>query len=314
MAADVGGGLALQRCLHTAGAHRELAGTGDAGVGFGDPGGGAEHRDFGGQHRIHRDQGARPGGCGGVGPAACAFADLFGQVLDQLLAAGQIGAPLRIVGQRLRERRAASAAPRCRRNACRRGRCGDRAPRRGPRRRRRCPWPAPRSAARAGRPHAGPGRTGCGAALARPHAGSTAGSPRRQWHRDDHGHRRRDGSRRRHRARRSTYRPPPADAWPDRRPGGRRWSPRPARRRGPRSWSARRPRCRGGWPWGTAAGAGRPRRWTGRGGFRRCRGSARRRGAGGSACPSRRCGRCPWCRGRRRSNPVRSRWWPHSPA
>ena len=33
---------------------------------------------------------------------ACAFADVLGQALDQLFAAGQIGAPLRIVGQCLR--------------------------------------------------------------------------------------------------------------------------------------------------------------------------------------------------------------------
>jgi hypothetical protein len=52
---NAGGGVALQQGLHGAGAHRVLACAGEAGVSLFDTGGGAEHRDLGGQSRIDRD-------------------------------------------------------------------------------------------------------------------------------------------------------------------------------------------------------------------------------------------------------------------
>ena len=114
-----------------------------------------------------------------------------------------------------------------------------------------------------------PGRRGCGAAPARLRACSALGSPHRRWRRVGPGPRRRGGSRPRRPARRSTCRLRPPVARRGRRLGGLRWWPRLGRRRGPACGSGRRRRCRGGWPWATAAGAGRPRRSTGRGGFRR---------------------------------------------
>ena len=78
-----------------------LFGAGDAGVGDIDVVGGAEHRDLGHQLGLLSQQGARPGRDGAGLPLARGGADLVGQIADELGARVQVGAPLRVCGQRV---------------------------------------------------------------------------------------------------------------------------------------------------------------------------------------------------------------------
>jgi hypothetical protein len=95
---------AADELLEGRGAVGVLVGAGDAGVGRIDVVGGAEHRDLGHQLGLVGQQWARPGGHGRGLPFTGCGADLLGQIGDQVGVRIQVGAPLRVAGERVGDR------------------------------------------------------------------------------------------------------------------------------------------------------------------------------------------------------------------
>ena len=105
-------GVVFEHGLDGVGAHGVLRGAEQAGVVVGDVVGGAEDGDFGGQLGVGGQDWLGPDGGGGRCPVVDdGVADLVGQLGDQIGAGGQVGAPLRVVGEQGRGGRQPAQRP-----------------------------------------------------------------------------------------------------------------------------------------------------------------------------------------------------------